>query len=430
MYGINTIKIPAGTKFRLPVMRQVNQKFKIPPAIDIQQRIDEQWKDLAGIGDRIKGRSIAVGVGSRGIRDIDLITAAIIEKLKAAGSHPFIVPAMGSHGGATAEGQRDVLAHLGITRERMDVPIRAGMETVSLGQVAGIPLYFSKLAHDADGIVLINRVKPHTDFTGPIESGILKMLVVGLGNQKGADHYHKTAVSRGFYEMIVTAGRQILEKTPFLFGVPVVENQNHEICELAISTGTKIEATEISHLELARQCLPKLPLNEIDVLIVDEMGKDISGAGLDPNVVGFSSCKWGVQNSEPNITRVFVRNISTGSEGNASGIGMVDVATRKMVESIDWQATAINAYTACCPEDCRVPMTVESEREAIRVLLNTIRPYAESDLRLVHIKNTLDLDELYLSEGCLDCLNPDVRVDMSPTPLKMSFDANLDIEYR
>lgn len=414
----------------LPGMHHVKQNFEVPDPVGLRESIHEQWEHL---DDRIKaldGARIAVGVGSRGIDHIAEIVKQVVDLLKSAGALPFIVPAMGSHGGAEARGQKQVLAHLGITPRSMGVDIVADMAVVSMGEADGIPLVLSRPAFEADGLVLINRVKPHTDFTGPVESGIHKMMVIGLGNREGADFYHRLAIRRGFCNMILTAGRALIEKTNFLFGVAVVENQHHQICRLEIADRTRLEKTEEELMLTARACLPKLPLNEIDLLIVDQMGKDFSGAGLDPNVVGFSSCRWGIQMTEPNISRVFVRKLSKASRGNGSGIGMVDFATSELVDAIDWEVTAVNARTACCPEDCKVPMTLENEKEVIATALTTIRPYTLEDLRIVHIKNTLELDSLYLSRGCLAKVKPELCLTVDPTPLEMAFDPQGRIAYR
>nr|WP_321401194.1 lactate racemase domain-containing protein [uncultured Desulfobacter sp.] len=429
----NTIKTPLfklpETAFQrsLPRMRRVRQCFNVPPAICVSRTIDDQWAGLDTDSMNLAGAKIAVAVGSRGITNIAEIVRQIVTKLKSCGAQPFIVPAMGSHGNATADGQVQVLSHLGVTEEAMGVKIHADTDVVHVGEADGIPLYMSRPARDADGIVLINRVKPHTDFSGPVESGTLKMLVIGLGNQKGADYYHRMAVDRGMYEIIVTAGRALIEKTNVLFGVQIVENQHHDICDLRITPGRNLEQRETELLCTARKCLPGLPLDKVDFLIVDQMGKNFTGAGLDPNVVGFSSMRLAQQKSQVKICRVFVRGLSPESQGNASGIGMVDVATPQLLNQIDWQATAINGFTACSPEDCKMPMTVPTEKEAVLLGLATIRPYTDRDLRLVHIKNTLELDEMYLSSGCFSELK--TEVETLSEPLTMHFNQSGDLEY-
>jgi hypothetical protein len=419
------IKIPVSQKFRFPGMYRIHQAFDVPPAIDVARAMDEQWHRLKQDLVLAPGARIAVGVGSRGLSNLPGIVRAVVAKLKAAGARPFVTSAMGSHGGATAQGQAALLAERGITQASVGAPVEVTMEVVSMGEADGIPLYMDRLAHGADGIVLINRIKPHTDFTGPVESGIIKMLVIGLGNQKGADFYHQAAVGRDFYDMIITAGRRLLANTRLLFGVALVENQDHQTCDIRMAIPARIEEMEIELLKKARSLMPRLPLDEIDLLIVDEMGKDISGAGMDPNVVGGrGSCVWSANRPWPEITRIFARSLSSATRGNASGLGMVHVTTPRLVEQIDMQATAVNALTASCPEDCRIPMTLSTEREAIAAALMTIGPYTPEDVRIVHIKNTLQLNYLGVSEGCLADLATQPNISLLTGPLPMAFDAS------
>ena len=217
-------------------MSRIHQGFDVPPAIDVARAVDGQWQRLKENLVIVPGARIAVGVGSRGLSNLPGIVRAVVAKLKHAGARPFVTSAMGSHGGATAQGQKALLAQRGITQASVGAPVEATMEVVFVGEADGIPLYMDWLAHGADGIVLINRIKPHTDFTGPVESGIIKMLVIGLGNQKGADFYHQTAVARDFYDMIITAGRKLLKQTRFLLGVALVENQDHQTCDIRMAT--------------------------------------------------------------------------------------------------------------------------------------------------------------------------------------------------
>ncbi len=421
------IKLPTEA-VEFPDMYPIHQRFDVPPAIDVTRTMKEEWETLKETLTIKPGARIAVGVGSRGISNLVQIVRTLVTLLKDAGAKPFITSAMGSHGGATAPGQREVLAQRGISEESVGATVEVSMEVVLIGEADGIPLYMDRLAHQADGIVLVNRIKPHTDFTGPVESGIIKMLCIGLGNQKGADFYHQTAVTRGFSSMLITAGRQLLRKTRFLFGVAVVENQNHAICEIRMGIAGEMETAEIGLLEKARRCLPGLPLDDIDLLIVDEMGKDISGAGMDPNVVGGKGvCQWSTDRPLPKIMRIFARDLTHASEGNASGLGMVHVTTPRLVNKIDFQATAINAITASCPEDCRIPMTLATEKQAIAAALMTIGPYTPANVRIVHIKNTLELTHLSVSKGCLGELKRNPLIDLGPMGSAMGFDHNGDL---
>jgi hypothetical protein len=382
----------------------------------------QQWARLDGAALLQPGMRIAVGVGSRGISNLVPVVREVVARLKACGCHPFVTPAMGSHGGATAAGQIEVLAARGITESSVGAPVHATMDVVPMGEKNGIPLFVDRLAHDADGIVLINRIKPHTNFTGPTESGLVKMMAIGLGNQVGAEHYHRLAMVRDYYDIISTAGTELLGRCHLLFGVGLVENQEHETCDLIMAPAGDIVAVETEMLKKARRCLPTLPVEEIDLLIVDEMGKDISGEGIDPNVVGRDVCRCGVRRPLPKITRIFVRDLTDGSEGAALGIGQADFTVRRLVDKIDFQATAINCLTSCCPESGMVPLTFSTDKAAIAAALQTVRPYTFADLRIVHIKNTLDLTRLLVSEGCLVELENRADVVVDPTDRYLRFD--------
>jgi hypothetical protein len=316
----------------------------------------------------------------------------------------------------------EVLRARGITRESVGAPVEATMEVVSQGEVDGIPLFLDRLAHEADGIVLINRIKPHTNFIGPTESGLIKMIAIGLGNQKGAEHYHRLSVVRDQYAIISTAGKALLDRCKVLFGVGMVENQEHQTMVLKMARAGEIEAVETELLKRARACLPLLPLEEIDLLIIDEMGKDISGEGIDPNVVGRDCCAYGARRPIPLVTRIFVRDLTEGSEGSGLGIGQADFTVKRLVDKIDFQVTAVNCLTSCCPESGMIPLTYPTDREAIAAALVTLRPYTLEDLRLVHIKNTLELTKMLVSVGCLGALAGKPDVEVGDRDLELTFD--------
>ncbi|HIJ40976.1 MAG TPA: DUF362 domain-containing protein, partial [Deltaproteobacteria bacterium] len=301
---------------------------------------------------------------------------------------------------------------------------------IPMGEVDGIPLFLDRLAHEADGIVLINRIKPHTNFIGPTESGLIKIMAIGLGNQVGAEHYHRLSVVRSQYEIISTAGKELLKKCRVLFGVGMVENQDHETAKVAMALSHDIETVETELLKMARACLPTLPLKEIDFLIIDEMGKDISGEGIDPNVVGRDVLAYGVKRPWPKITRIFVRDLTEGSEGSAIGISQADFTTQRLVDKIDFQATMVNCLTACGPESGMVPLTFPNDREAIAVALKTLRPCSVKELRLVHIKNTMELTTMMVSVGCLASLDKDQIGSVGEEDLELEFDSSGDLISR
>ena len=417
-------------ELKLPKMRMIRQRFDIPPAVDVLAEVDREWMAIKDHLDLPPGSSVAMAVGSRGISNLAAVVGAVAAKLKEAGYAPFVTPAMGSHGGATVEGQIEVLAARGITEESVGVPVRGTMDVVPMGEVDGIPLFLDRLAHEADGIVLINRIKPHTNFIGPTESGIIKIMAIGLGNQAGAEHYHRLSVVRSQYEIISTAGKELLKKSRVLFGVGLVENQDHETAKVAMALSRDIEAVETELLKMARACLPTLPLKEIDFLIVDEMGKDISGEGIDPNVVGRDVLAYGVKRPWPKITRIFVRDLTEGSEGSAIGISQADFTTQRLVDKIDFPATMVNCLTACGPEAGMVPFTFPNDREAIALALKTLRPCSAEDIRLVHIKNTMELTSMMVSVGCLAALDKDRVGSIGEENLELEFDSSGDLISR
>jgi hypothetical protein len=411
-------------QLELPEMRMVRQLFEVPPQVDAGVEIDRQWDRIKDTIDLSGRKDIAVGVGSRGIANLAAVVRAVVANLKTCGFEPFIIPAMGSHGGATPEGQIEVLAARGITEASVGAPVRATMEVVSLGEVNGIPIFMDKLAHAAAGLVLVNRIKPHTDFGGPTESGLIKMMAIGLGNQIGAEHYHRLSVVRDMYEIISTAGKTLLEESNFLFGVGLVENQEHQTAIVQIALHDELEKMEMALLKKAADYMPKLPLDEIDLLIIDQMGKDVSGAGIDPIVTGRYLCAHMTPKPGPKVSRIFVRDLTDASEGSALGIGQADVTTRRLVDKIDFAATAINCLTSCGPEDAKIPLAFNSDREAIAGVLMTLRPYTLEDLRIVHTKNTLELTRLLVSKGCVSQLESNAGVHVETGTCKLEFDKN------
>jgi lactate racemase-like protein len=407
----------------LPSMLMVRQNFKVPPPLDLEAALDAAWARLAPTLSISPGDRIAVGVGSRGMDNLALVTRKVIDKLRLAGATPFVTPAMGSHGGATAQGQIEMLAARGVSEISVGAPIEATMETISLGASDdGIPLFLDRLAHEADGIVLINRVKPHTNCIGNTESGVMKMLAIGLGNQQGAEHYHRLSLVRPQYEIISTAARALLGRSKFLFGVALLENQRHRTCGLKMAGKEHIEQVETEMLKQARALLPGLPVEQVDLLIVDELGKDISGEGIDPNVVGRDCCSYGVIRDSPRVARIFVRDLTEASHGSALGIGQADFTLKRLVEKIDFEAMAINCLTACGPEAGRVPLTYDNDRQALAAALMTIRPCRPDEAAIVYIKNTLDLGRVMVSRAYAEQLKNDPNLDVEAVGLSLEFD--------
>ncbi len=351
------------------------------------------------------GARIAVGVGSRGIANLRPIVAHVIAELRAAGALPFIIPAMGSHGGATPEGQRELLAGYDITEATMGVPVRASLEARELGRTPeGIPVLCSTEALAADGILLVNRIKPHTDFFGTIGSGLLKMAVVGLGKHAGAAAMHRAATRLGHEVAIRGIARVLLERAPVLGGIAILENQFHETARIAAVPRAGLEAAEEKLLVEARALMPLLPFAEIDLLIVDWIGKNISGAGMDPNVTnrgvqGYSSGLVREGRPAPFVRRIFVRGVTPESHGNAVGIGLADVTTARLVRAMDPRVTSINALTAMSPQAAKIPIAFDTDREAIERTLGSLAIDDVRSARVARIADTLSLAEFDISEA-------------------------------
>ena len=345
-----------------------------------------------------RGDTVAVGAGSRGIANIDVIVKAVVDWLKELGARPFVFPAMGSHGGATVEGQRGVLAHYGITEATMGCEIRATMDVVQAGEALGLPVWLDTIASEADWIGLANRVKPHTDFKGSIESGLFKMMTIGLGKYKGATQYHRANVNHGYETVITAVGREMLTKARIGFGLGIVENGYDETANVEAFNAADLEAGERRLLKDAREWMARLPFSPIDVLVVEEIGKNISGAGMDTNVIGRPSNPHEPFPADPKILWIVALDMTEESGGNATGIGNADFTTRRLAEKIDWKPTAINCLTACAPNGAKLPLVFDSDREAVENALNCIGLTKPEQARVIRIKNTLVLGEIECSE--------------------------------
>jgi len=343
------------------------------------------------------GGTIALGIGSRGITTIPRLARAAVTTLKEMGYRVFIVAAMGSHGGATPEGQRRLLADYGITEQAMGVEIRTDMETERLGTNRfGLPIFFDRNALGADGIVLLNRIKPHTDFVGRYESGILKMLTIGLGKRQGAEQIHKLGL-RGMKELLPEVGAFLIERTPFALGLAVIENADDLPAEIVALEKEEVLDREPALLERARALMGRLPFDQIDVLVVGELGKNYSGAGMDPNVLGRLMVETQADFERPKVTRLVVLDVSDESHGNIVGVGFADLTTERLVAKMDPVATRINVLTSCFLERARVPITLASDRAVFEEAVKTCWRLDPAECRLVVIPNTLELARQWVS---------------------------------
>lgn len=408
-----------------PKMGRVRQHFTAPTLADVRAAVRQELRRLH-LATRVQaGQQVAIPAGSRGIANLVTILDTVVQELRALGLVPFIFPAMGSHGGATAEGQREVLATYGVTEARLGVPIRATMEVVELGRTPrGMPLLVDKIAAEADWVVVVNRIKPHTEFSGDIESGLLKMLAIGFGNHRGALNTHQYAVKYGYRVAIPEIGTALLARLPVLFGLGIVENAFDQTAKVMAILPADFVAEEKRLLQEARALMARLPVEFLHLLIVDEMGKDISGSGMDTNVIGRVMVVNEPEPETPKIMRIYVRDLSEKTYGNAIGIGLADFCSQRLAAKIDPTPTQINCITAMTPEKARLPIALKTDREAIATALTTVGPVEPWEARVIRIKNTLEMEELQVSEAVLDELKGRQDITLIGGLEEMTFDAD------
>jgi hypothetical protein len=387
-----------------PKMVPVRQVFPASKVVEVSDRVRECMRQVKVS----RGARVAVAVGSRGISNLQQIVARVLSELIGAGAKPFIVPAMGSHGGATPEGQIELLAEYGITEKALGVPIEASMDTALIGTTEeGVDVFFSKPALASDGVVVVNRVKPHTDFVSDtLGSGILKMLVIGLGKRTGAANFHASASRHGYEHVIRASARITLEKTPVLCGIAILENQRHETSKIELLLPANMEETENRLYREAKGLMPRLPVDEIDLLIIDRLGKNISGAGMDPNVIGRSihgySSLLSERSSKPVVRRIFVRDLTPETHGNAVGIGMADFTTTRLVQAINQEISFLNELTALTPQSVQIPIHFQTDREVLERALESLALGDSRQAKVVRIGDTLSLERLEMSEACFE----------------------------
>ena len=412
-----------------PRMMKVRQHFEAPEIGDIPGTVKERIGALNLSRKVARGDSVAVTVGSRGVNDIAVITRAMVEALKELGAEPFIVPAMGSHGGGTAEGQREIVESYGVTEEFTGCPIRSSMEVVQVGTVEGeVPVYFDRYASEADHVVVAGRVKPHTGFVGEIESGLHKMMLIGLGKHRGAAVYHQAIVQYSFDRIVRAVGQEVIDKCRVLFGLAIVENQYDRTAEIDAVPPERFVEREKELLVLAKQWMPRLPFDQVDLLIVDQMGKNISGSGMDTNVVGrkyYDHCA--AAKEFPKVTRIFVRGLTPETHGNAAGIGMAEYCHQRLVDAMDVNATVINCMTGNAPSGAAVPVHFPTDRECLDQALTTVGFVKPEKAKVLRIRDTLHLGELLVSEAY--GREVEARADLSVLdgPSDMTFDERDDL---
>jgi hypothetical protein len=416
----------------LPAMFRLRQKFEAPRVLDIPAEVERQLASLR-LGAKIRpGQHVAITAGSRGIANIREITKAVVDHVKRLDARPFIVPAMGSHGGGTAEGQLEVLASYGITEDYCGCPIRSSMETVIVCQTAeGFDVHFDKHAFEADHVIVCNRIKPHTNFVGDIESGLMKMMLIGLGKHEGAKIYHRAIQDYSFGQIVRSVAGRVLESCRIVAGLAIVENPYDQTGYLEAVAPDRFEEREKELLTMAKRLMPRLPFDHVDLLIIDEIGKNISGTGMDTNVVGRKYHDHRAAKHEfPKVKRIMVRGLTEETHGNASGIGLVEFVTSRAIAQTDIQKTRINCITAGHVSAAMLPIDFPTDRETIETALSTLGMLAPDETKILWIHNTLELGEVECSAAYLEAARErdDLEVLTDPRPFPFDAEGNLPLE--
>ena len=413
----------------LPQMYRIRQTFDSQQLDNIAASVQSDMQALPLTSAIKPGQTVAVACSSRGINNYGTIVKEVVAGLKAFGLNPFIFPAMGSHGSATAEGQQQVLAHLGITEASTGAPVRSSLEVVQIGETShGVPVLLDKLAAGADHIVLINRIKKHTEFEHEFESGLLKMMAIGIGKQAGAARYHQAMFSFGYASVIGTIADVVMQQAPILFGVGIVENGYGQTAQIGICPRDQIKTREIELLKLAKQLAPSLPFNEADILFIDEMGKEISGSGFDTKVVGRIGMPLVSPDPEyPKIKRIVVGELTEDTEGNATGVGIADFITQRLFDKIDRQASDMNNITGLSPEMGKIPIALANDQEALAVAVRCLGLVSSDMIKIMRIKNTDQLSQIEISEAFEADLDKrdDLEIIHDKKPWEFDSDGNL-----
>ncbi|TCS82561.1 lactate racemase domain-containing protein [Tepidibacillus fermentans] len=409
-----------------PKIYKIKQTFANQPIVkDIEETIIKEVDYVMNQSQLPVGSSIAIPAGSRGISNIVIILKTIVTKLKGMGYHPFLFSAMGSHGGGTSEGQKSILESLGITEDVMKCPVISSSEVVQLGntdqEITGLPVYIAKEAVKADGILVVNRIKAHTSFTGTYESGLLKMMAVGMGRAKGASMVHSLGAEY-LAKSIPSIAKKMIELAPIIGGIGIIENAFEETAMIKGLSKNEILKEEKKLLQIAKSYMPKLPVKDIDLAIILQMGKNYSGTGMDTNVIGRLRIEGVPEPTHTNIRYLAVLDLSEESHGNATGIGLADFTTEKLVRKIDKQATYLNCMTSGFVTRAAIPMTFPDDKTLFEGIAKVFKRDDLSFLKIVIIKNTLQIDELWVSEAIFQTLKGERNIELLEGPLSIKFD--------
>jgi hypothetical protein len=391
-----------------PMMIRFRQIFNDPYIFNINKVVTDELLKYAHTSQTInmKGKKIGITVGSRGINNIASIIRSISEYINKLGATVYLIPSMGSHGGGNINGQLEILGSLGITEKSTGSKVIRNIDSLLLGySQLGIPVFVNKNVLDLDGIVVVNRVKPHTDFEGSIESGICKMLAIGLGGPKGAYTVHSYALHKGYEQTIKDVAKTVIDNCNIIFMVGLVENRNSQLAKVQLINPKNIFTEEPKLLALAKKMHAKLPVDKLDLLIIDEIGKNISGTGMDTKIVGRIMIIGQKEPEKPSISRIVVLDITDESHGNAIGLGLADIITRKVFNKIDLKSTALNSISSMSPEQGRIPVVLENDKNAINAALESLGSIKDKEFRILHIRNTLFMEEMEASINLLEELS-------------------------
>ena len=404
----------------LPKMVKIRQTFNAEEILDVSAALSAALVESGQLAQIRPGMNIAIAAGSRGVAQIATLVRTTVAEVKKLGANPFVVPAMGSHGGATGAGQAEVLAHLGITEEYVGCPIVSSMEVVEISRLPnGMPVYIDKNAYQADGIIVINRIKPHTAFRGPNESGLVKMITIGLGKQKGAESCHAYGF-KYMHDLIPAMAKEMLQLAPIMFGIATVENAYDHVAKVVVAGAAELIETDRQLLIEAKAAMPRIEFSPIDVLVIDEIGKDVSGDGMDPNITGRYPTPY--PTGGPEVSKMVVLDLTEKTGGNANGVGTADFTTKRLVNKTDFQALYANGITSTVVRPNAIPMTLDCDLDAIRAAVKTSNALDLSKIRLVRIKNTLQLGEIMISEAMLPDALSLANVAVCSEPFEMQFD--------
>lgn len=412
-----------------PKMMLVEQQFEAPALTDIPGGVKKEISQLGLESTLRPGDSIAITVGSRGIANMALIIKSLVKELRLLGAEPFIIPAMGSHGGGTAEGQLAIVEGYGVTEDFVGAPIKSSMEVVQVGSTSeGVPVFCDRHAYRADHVAVVNRVRPHTDFFGPIQSGLHKMMLIGMGKHHGAQIYHRAIQDYSWDRIIRAVGTEVIKKCKVAFGLGIVENQIYTTASIHGVAPAEFYPREVELQALSQSLMPSIPFEKLDLLIIDQIGKNISGAGMDTNIIGRKYNDHRADPSEtPKVTRIYVRGLTEQSHGNASGIGLAEFCHQKVVDQMDKASTDLNCICGFHPSGAAVPITLPTDTQALETALGTVGYVEPQNAKVVWINNTLEIKKIAVSEALAEQVRAQTGLKIIQDAQPMQFDIQGDL---